>query len=519
MQNKELIKGKLLSFNKMKTINILFLVAILIVTSCTLSFSQNNETFTITEVQKEQIEAYLEKIMDQANIPGMSVAIVHKEGVLYSQSFGKTGHGNAKVNEHTPFILGSISKSFTSLAIKQLEASGKLVADAPVSRYLEWFTIKKEDGSEITINELMSHTSGFLSGAGEQAYIYNADYTIETLAKRINQLEYSDFPEEADEQINDRHYQFSNINYILLGAIVESVSQMSFEAYMQENIYTPLQMNESYTDYKTAYSAGLARGYRVLYGFVVKSEMDFPKALIPSNYLMSSITDLSKYTQVLLNNGETTNGSSIVTQTPFEIQDASIQDEYLDSKWDLISERDANNYNGYYGVFGALPNYNSALLVNPDLGLGIVVLTNLANYYETPSISAQTIGNDLTDLLINKAPYEFETGENLGLWLLLILSIGIIIMMIRRFMKLLHQLKDSREIVKVFEFNETVRGLASLIIYIGFPILQDNDGGYFVSSNPDYVLPVFLLVVVNLLLMIAGFTVKFMTNSKRRKRV
>jgi len=476
------------------------------------------------EEKIQKIEKYIEETIDQNDIPGLSIAIVDKGETIYLNGFGKTGKGSVKVTENTPFILGSISKSFTALAVQQLASEGKLSLDDAVAKHLSWFTVLKEDNSEITIRELMDHTSGFTSGAGEQAYLYNPDYTLETLSKRINQIERSDFADIPDELVSNSKYQFSNLNYILLGSIIESVSQMSYEEYIEKNIIKPLDLSQTKTDYKSAYSSGLAMGHRVVYGFVLKTEIPYPQALLSSNYLISSASDMAKYMTAVLNNGYALEGTSLLSnnaQPQIEFADQvndNLETPYLDSRWEFMTQRDANNYNGYYGVFGILPNYNSALLINPDDKIGVLVMTNQTNFYSTPSVTAQTIANDITDLLNNKVPKTFDSRENISLWALILLALFVSFWMIRNFIKMYRQLKDSKEPVKVFEFNEVIRGIASLILYIGYPIFQDNDWGYFVGSNPEYVFPAFLLIVVNLLVVIASITIKFITNQKKKSR-
>lgn len=106
------------------------------------------------------IDAFIRQEMEAGNIPGLAVGIVRGNRVLYLKGFGTAGPGRGEVTPQTPFVLGSVSKSITGLAVMQLVERGRLGLDDPVRSFLPWFAMGGADASSIRIAHLLSHTSG-----------------------------------------------------------------------------------------------------------------------------------------------------------------------------------------------------------------------------------------------------------------------------------------------------------------------------------------------------------------------
>ena len=95
-------------------------------------------TTNSNEPDVASIDAYVSAQMQANHIPGVALGLVHNDQVMHVQGFGTADSTGRAVTPHTPFILGSVSKSFTALAIMQLVEAGKVNLDAPVQRYLPW---------------------------------------------------------------------------------------------------------------------------------------------------------------------------------------------------------------------------------------------------------------------------------------------------------------------------------------------------------------------------------------------
>src|SRR2546422_317181 len=107
------------------------------------------------------IDAYISAQMQANHIPGMALGLVHNDQVVNLRGFGTADQSGRVVTPQTPFLIGSLTKSFTAMAIIQLVEAGKIDLDAPVQRYLPWFRVANATASaHITVRQLLNHTSG-----------------------------------------------------------------------------------------------------------------------------------------------------------------------------------------------------------------------------------------------------------------------------------------------------------------------------------------------------------------------
>ncbi|MGZ5418169.1 MAG: serine hydrolase domain-containing protein, partial [Nocardioides sp.] len=188
------------------------------------------------------IDAFVEAEMDAQRIPGLSLAIVSDDQIVHMRGFGQADQSGRAVSPQTPFVIGSVSKSVTALAIMQLVEAGEVKLDAPVSRYIPWFRVADEEASaQITVRHLLNHTSGLSTKTG-RSFQGNGDTTDSALEQAVRKLS----SVELTELVGEVH-QYSTINYSVLGLIVQVVSEQSYEEYVQEHIYDPLKMRKSFT--------------------------------------------------------------------------------------------------------------------------------------------------------------------------------------------------------------------------------------------------------------------------------
>lgn len=133
-----------------------------------------------------KVDLYMKEVLEEYKIPGLSVAIVKDGDIVFADGYGFTGKGSA-VNSQTPFLLGSISKSMTALAIVQLVESGQVDLDESIGAYLPWFAAEaSSEVSSITIRQLLAQTSGYSTYTG---------------------LEYSDLGEKDASALKDPSFQ------------------------------------------------------------------------------------------------------------------------------------------------------------------------------------------------------------------------------------------------------------------------------------------------------------------------
>lgn len=292
MNNKKLL---------LKWITVLFALTLIIV-PITVSPAQANRGVNglSQDSSFEEIDAYIEKQLDGLNIPGASLVIVEGDQIVHSKGFGVTGPGGKTPTPQTPFFIGSLTKSFTALVIMQLVEAGKVELDAPIQRYLPWFTLADpQAASQITVRHLLNQTSG-----------------ISQIPGMITMSDFDDTPGAAERQARalatieltrpvGSTFEYSNINYNLLGLVIEAASGESYADYVQKHIYAPLDMRHSYTSKTAAQQDGLAVGHQQWFGFpVAVPDLPVPVGSLPSGQLISSAEDIGHYLIAQLNQGE-----------------------------------------------------------------------------------------------------------------------------------------------------------------------------------------------------------------------
>ena len=185
------------------------------------------------------IDAYIEKEMRDVHIPGLALGIVHNDELVHLRGFGTAGEGRP-VTPQTPFILASASKSFTALAVMQLVESGQVELDAPVQRYLPEFRVADEAASaRITVRHLLHHTSGLPEDSAFGPML-STDVRDEALHDRVGLLGEVELRHEVGAV-----FEYTDANYDTLGLLVQTVSGQSFESYVADNIFQPLDMRHS----------------------------------------------------------------------------------------------------------------------------------------------------------------------------------------------------------------------------------------------------------------------------------
>lgn len=251
------------------------------------------------KASNKELDAYVDREMRRLKIPGGSLAVVQGDEIVNLRNFGRANPGGKAPTPQTPFFVGSLTKSFTALAVMQLVESGMIELDAPVQRYLPWFRVADPQAStKITIRHMLNQTSGLPTSSGEMplADFDDSPYATERQARALASLELSRPAGSA--------FEYSNSNYNLLGLIIEAASGESYADYVHKHIFTPLSMSHSYTSPAAAKQNGLATGYRYWFNFPIPSpNMPLPHGSLPAGLLISSAEDMAHYLIAQLNGG------------------------------------------------------------------------------------------------------------------------------------------------------------------------------------------------------------------------
>jgi CubicO group peptidase (beta-lactamase class C family) len=239
----------------------------------------------------QQLDAVITAQMQKHDLPGVSVAVIDGDQIVYLQGYGTAGP-RQPLTPQTQMFIGSTSKSFTALAIAQLVEAGKLDLNAPLQIYIPWFRVADEENSaKITIRNLLQHTSG-LSESGYSVIPPN-DASLEEAVRSLGQARLT-------APVGTRH-QYFNLGYTVLGYLIELISGETYADYVQAHILSPLGMNSSTARPDDAFD--VAQGYTRLFGFNVPMAQPVPQYAIPAGYMVSTAEDMARYALAMKNGG------------------------------------------------------------------------------------------------------------------------------------------------------------------------------------------------------------------------
>ncbi len=323
-------------------------------------------------IDSQAIRQFVTQTMRADGVPGVAVVVVTREGTIFAEGFGPTGHASDRITPDTPFILGSMSKSVTALAVMQLVESGRINLDAPVRRYLPDFSMASAKAEGITVRQLLAHTSGIPTNAPRA--VGNA----RTLADHVRALRNVALVHEPGTT-----HEYASPNYQLLGRIIEVVSAESFGAYVRRHIFSPLGMRHSYADARSVGADSLAPGHQMVFGIAMPRQLPLETDRLPTAALMSSANDLGRFMRAELRGGELDGVRVASDSSVAEMHRALARGSGFSYAmgW-RVSEvgRETAVHHG-----GILPNYRGKMVMLPERGIGVVVLTNVSTVVGSPS--------------------------------------------------------------------------------------------------------------------------------------
>lgn len=186
----------------------------------------------------KSLDAYLAKALKDWNVPGMAIAIVKDDSVIFSKGYGtRTVGKNEPVDAHTLFAIASLSKAFTTACLGRLVEQGKLKWDDKVTDHLPYFQMYDPYVTrEMTVRDLLCHRSGSATFGGDLIW-YGTNYSREDVIRRVRYLK----PTYSFRS----HYGYQNIMFITAGELFPALTGKTWDEYVRENIFVPLGMNET----------------------------------------------------------------------------------------------------------------------------------------------------------------------------------------------------------------------------------------------------------------------------------
>jgi CubicO group peptidase (beta-lactamase class C family) len=377
----------------------------------------------LDDASRHAIDEYVRAKMRTSHIPGVSVAIVEGDRVAYLAAYGRADPTRRPVTPQTPFLIGSITKSFTVLAVLQLADAGRVDLDAPVQRYLPWFhTADRAASARITVRQVITMTSGLPQLYEPQVWTDDDDGALERAVRLLGTSTPTGPPGST--------FNYSNANSETLGLIVAAVSGETYEAYLRGHVLTPLDMRHSFTSQEEAVRDGMASGYQWWFGIPVATMFPDNRAELPAGYLIASAEDMSHFLIAELNEGRF-DGNSVLSPGMMARRHVPPPPDGYGFGWESATV----NWHRVLNHDGGTGNFQASVYIDPGARLGVFVAANAMNALDTfssphgASVLDGTTTRGMGATILSLARGESPPSEGIGHERLTLLFDGVLLVL------------------------------------------------------------------------------------------
>lgn len=341
----------------------------------------------------QKLDAYYQQALQDWDVPGMAIAIVHNDSVIFAKGYGvlhnKTG---GKVDASTLFGIASNSKAYTAAALATLVDAGKIGWKDKVTQYVPYLQLYSPFVTEnLTIEDLLCHRVGYQTFSGDLLW-YNTTYSREEIIRRMRYLE-------PTYGFRDG-YGYSNLMFITAGEVIENVTGKTWEGYIKETFLQPLGMNRTYTsvnDLKGVPNVAAPHGFDEQ-GKPYATTLTAWDSWNPAAGIFTSVTQQAQWMRLQLHHG-TYEGKRIFSEEASRNM-WTVHNPFAISK-QAAAENPSTHFTGaglgwflsdyegrrlvYHG--GGHEGMNSRTVLVPEENLGIVILTNSMSSIMAPLAS------------------------------------------------------------------------------------------------------------------------------------
>ncbi len=327
--------------------------------------------------------------MARINLPGFALAVVKDGEVAYAKGFGVTSlDGGEPVTAQTVFQWNETAMSLTAMAVMQLVEEGKIDLNAPVTDYVPYFMLADERYKEITVGQVLAHTSGIPDSGDAMADWENfmPEYDGGALERWVR----NDLAEKGLLFAPGTGWEYSDLAYALLGAVIGAASGQPYEEYMAEHIFAPLGMEKSTFLLEEVDKTLLANPHvpDAAGEVVVTEAMPYHRPFAATNNLFANVADMAKLALATLNRGAL-GDQSILPERAYDVMWAATSPTpFADFPFGQVYP--ANMMldwgNGWFlGDIGGHPAPNTGggehgflaqMFLVPDANLGVVAVGN-----------------------------------------------------------------------------------------------------------------------------------------------
>jgi CubicO group peptidase (beta-lactamase class C family) len=313
--------------------------------------------------------AWMEGQLAYRGLPGVVVGVVSDQQLVWAKGFGFADlKAKLPMTETTKFRMASHSKLFTAIAIMQLREEGKLRLDDPVANYLPWFKAKPagDDDGPITIEQLLSHSSGLPREAGD--HWTSLEFPTADELRRLYADRHAAFAPSV-------RWKYSNLAYSVAGMIVEQVTGERWADYVDRNIFKPLGMLDSSVDRNVPglavpYGRRMPDGSREVLPFVDA------RGMAAATGVTSNLEDMAKFVSAQFRRGPRGGAHIVSTGSLREMHRVRSVEENWTSGTGLGFDISRIKDRTWVGHGGGYPGNTTQTLIQLDDKVGVIVLTN-----------------------------------------------------------------------------------------------------------------------------------------------
>jgi CubicO group peptidase (beta-lactamase class C family) len=338
--------------------------------------SLSNVTVGQTRGKADRLTRYLETAAVKGHFSG-AILVAERGKPLVAKAYGLANAEHQVPNTtRTKFRIGSVTKQFTAAAVMMLQERGKLSVSDPIDKYLDDIPDRWKG---ITIRQLLSHTSGLMHSWAlpdfEKTIMIPA--TPEQTLARFKDQPLVSKPGEG--------FLYSGLGYFILARVIEKVTGGTYDAFLKENIFTPLGMSDTGSDHPEAVIANRASGYVFSEGRLENAPAVYMPIFSGGGNLYSTVEDLLRWDQALYS-------AKVISKKSFEAMTTPVRNNY-GYGWEM-SEGFGHRVMAHGG---SLPGFTAFISRHVDDRVTIIVLSNVTN------MPANQVGEELAAVVFEGA--------------------------------------------------------------------------------------------------------------------
>ena len=354
------------------------------------------------QINTTDLEEVINTSMARFDVPGMAVAVVQDDKVVFAKGFGISNlNTNAKVNKDTLFGIASNTKAFTSAALAKLVDEGKLSWDDRVIDHLPEFRLYDSYVTrEMRVRDLLSHRSGLGLGQGDLMIWPSTDKSIKDILAGLQYLK-------PASSFRSQH-AYNNLMFVTAGEVVARVSGMSWNDYIEKNILQPLHMENSRAGFSRIPKSNKnwAIGHILMDGKLNPFFVNYLEDFRGAGAIASSVNDMSQWLLTQLAGGKMPSGEQLFS----EKQQAQMWHPHITSMASKSAYEAYHQQFRGYGLGWSIEDYHgfkklghgggilgmvSQVTLLPEKKLGIVILSNQQAFSALSAVTHEVLEDAL----------------------------------------------------------------------------------------------------------------------------